>query len=41
MGIEERILFEGKDFKREFEDIKSLDPFNNELAAEQILSVSE
>lgn len=42
LGVEERILFEDRDFSREFETVKNFDdPFNNNAKAEEILSVSE
>jgi hypothetical protein len=42
LGKEERIMFEEKDWSREFEDIKSFeDPFSSTYKAEEILSVTE
>lgn len=42
MGKEERILFEEKDWTREFEDLKTYnDAFNGTIKAEEIVSVSE
>jgi hypothetical protein len=41
-GVNERILIEGKDWNREFEDVRTMqDPFNQDAKAEDILSASE
>ena len=42
LGVNERIMFEGKDWSRENEDMKDyLDPFNTNTKVEQFISVSE
>ena len=42
LGIEERILFEHKNFRKETEDIPKMDnPFDDAMLAEDILSVKE
>lgn len=43
LGIDERILFEHKDWSKETEDVKDVlkDPFNSNVKAEQLLSVNE
>jgi len=42
LGVKERILFEVKDWAREYEDVKDLSsPLNNRPKVENFLSISE